>query len=164
HLRHQQDSPNTTGCLVARALWDHAEDRQRRDEGSRKWVEEGEPYAQGHHHGLRGTTGVQPHHHVTPGSRSRPDRGRSQPRHSSRTPLESGERGASDGSDLPNRQTRPVHVYLPLANHPALSSFDVNLDALLRSKTDLKDAVVVPGKVEDELMRKMGVSDTEAVQ
>lgn len=61
-------------------------------------------------------------------------------------------------------QTRPVHVYLPLANHPALSSFDVNLDALLRSKTDLKDAVVVPGKVEDELMRKMGVSDTEAVQ
>ncbi|AMT94266.1 hypothetical protein A2T55_11165 [Brevibacterium linens] len=57
-------------------------------------------------------------------------------------------------------QTRPVHVYLPLANHPALNSFDVNLDALLRSKTDLKDAVVVPGKVEDELVRRMGIHDS----
>src|SRR5699024_1028902 len=53
-------------------------------------------------------------------------------------------------------QTSAVHVYLPLAHCPALSSSDVSLDAVLRSKTDLKDAVVVPGKVEDELMRMMG--------
>ena len=59
-------------------------------------------------------------------------------------------------------QTKPVHVYLPLANHPTLESFDVNLDNLLRSKTDLKDSVVIPGKVEDEMMRKMGLSDSEA--
>ncbi len=57
-------------------------------------------------------------------------------------------------------QTRPVRVYLPLANHPVLESFDVNLDALLRTKTDLKDAVVVPGKVEDELMLRMGISES----
>lgn len=59
-------------------------------------------------------------------------------------------------------QTRPVHVYLPLASHPSLQSFDVNLDALLRSKTDLKDTVVIPGKVEDELMARMGISDSRA--
>jgi SNF2 family DNA or RNA helicase len=53
-------------------------------------------------------------------------------------------------------QTRPVHVYLPLASHPSLQSFDVNLDALLRSKTDLKDTVVIPGKVEDELVSRNG--------
>lgn len=58
-------------------------------------------------------------------------------------------------------QTRPVHVYLPLANHPTLESFDVNLNALLRSKTDLKDSVVVPGKVEDEMMHRMGILDAK---
>lgn len=57
-------------------------------------------------------------------------------------------------------QSRPVHVYLPLASHPTLESFDVNLDALLRSKTDLKDAVVIPGKMENELMTRMGISDS----
>ena len=58
-------------------------------------------------------------------------------------------------------QTKPVHVYLPLAIHPTLKSFDVNLDALLRSKTDLKDSVVVPGSVETELMNRLGISDSE---
>lgn len=58
-------------------------------------------------------------------------------------------------------QTKPVHVYLPLSNHPTLESFDVNLDTLLRSKTDLKDAVVIPGQVEDELMRRMGILDAK---
>lgn len=58
-------------------------------------------------------------------------------------------------------QTRPVHVYLPLASHPTLQSFDVNLDALLRLKTDLKDAVVVPGEVENEMMHRMGLADGE---
>lgn len=54
-------------------------------------------------------------------------------------------------------QTKDVHVYLPLALHPELTSFDLNLDELLQSKTDLKDAVVVPGTVESELERKLGL-------
>lgn len=54
-------------------------------------------------------------------------------------------------------QTRPVHVYLPVALHPELRSFDVNLDALLRSKTDLKDAIVIPENVEAAMAQRMGV-------
>lgn len=49
-------------------------------------------------------------------------------------------------------QTRPVHVYLPLAVHPDFPSFDINLDQLLRQKTSLKDAVVVPEVVTNEEM------------
>lgn len=46
-------------------------------------------------------------------------------------------------------QRRPVHVYLPMAIHPDdnISSFDDTLDGLLNSKTELKDAVVVPAEV-----------------
>lgn len=55
-------------------------------------------------------------------------------------------------------QTRNVHVYLPLAVHPDVTSFDINLDTLLQSKMDLKDAVVVPGNIERQLAEKMGLS------
>lgn len=57
-------------------------------------------------------------------------------------------------------QTRPVHVYMPLATHPSLTSFDVNLDQLLRQKSSLRDAVVVPEVVtEAELAEAMGLTD-----
>ncbi len=56
-------------------------------------------------------------------------------------------------------QTRNVHVHLPLAVHPDLESFDVNLDRLLRSKTALRDAVVVPQEVVgSELETALGLS------
>ena len=58
-------------------------------------------------------------------------------------------------------QTRPVHVYLPLALHPDVQSFDVNLDALLRSKTDLKDAIVIPEDVKDAMAERM-TTDVES--
>lgn len=55
-------------------------------------------------------------------------------------------------------QTRPVHVYYPMALHPDVESFDVNLDRLLRSKTALSGAVVVPETVsEDEVARALGL-------
>lgn len=55
-------------------------------------------------------------------------------------------------------QTRPVHVYLPMALHPQFASFDVNLDRLLRQKTDLKDVVMVPESVrDDELAASLGL-------
>lgn len=55
-------------------------------------------------------------------------------------------------------QTRPVHVYHPMALHPDVDSFDVNLDRLLRSKVALKDAVVVPDSVsEEEIAHAMGL-------
>ncbi|RPF29022.1 helicase-like protein [Georgenia muralis] len=57
-------------------------------------------------------------------------------------------------------QTRPVHVYLPIALHPHHDSFDLNLDRLLRQKTTLKDAVVVPETVDEaELATTMGLLD-----
>ncbi|MET0885090.1 MAG: C-terminal helicase domain-containing protein, partial [Mycetocola sp.] len=57
-------------------------------------------------------------------------------------------------------QKKAVHVYLPMAFHPHLQSFDVNLDTLLRQKTDLKDSVIVPEAVsERELMATMGLVD-----
>ena len=39
-------------------------------------------------------------------------------------------------------QERPVSVYLPIAKHPELVSFDERLNLLLRNKIDLSDAVV----------------------
>lgn len=57
-------------------------------------------------------------------------------------------------------QTRPVHVYLPMALHPKFDSFDVNLDRLLRQKTDLKDVIMVPESVEDnEMAASLGLLD-----
>lgn len=55
-------------------------------------------------------------------------------------------------------QKRPVHVYLPMALHPLLASFDVNLDRLLRQKTDLKDVVMVPEEVApNEMAASLGL-------
>lgn len=54
-------------------------------------------------------------------------------------------------------QKRDVHVYYPIATHPDVDSFDVNLDNLLRSKTTLRDAVVVPEASPEEVMRAMGL-------
>jgi hypothetical protein len=55
-------------------------------------------------------------------------------------------------------QKREVHVHYPIALHPDLDSFDVNLGRLLRSKVALKDAVVVPQEVgQDELEQALGL-------
>ena len=55
-------------------------------------------------------------------------------------------------------QRRAVHVHYPVALHPDVESFDVNLDRLLRRKVALKDAVVVPQEVtQDQLERALGL-------
>lgn len=51
-------------------------------------------------------------------------------------------------------QKREVHVHYPIALHPDVTSFDVNLDELLQRKVALKDAVVVPQEVTQEEMEK----------
>lgn len=57
-------------------------------------------------------------------------------------------------------QKRPVHIYLPMALHPDLESFDSNLDRLLQNKTTLRHAVVVPEAVsEEEMLGALGVGD-----
>ncbi|MGO1562487.1 MAG: DEAD/DEAH box helicase, partial [Actinomycetaceae bacterium] len=57
-------------------------------------------------------------------------------------------------------QKRPVHVYLPMAEHPRVESFDRNLDRLLRNKTALKDTILVPEAVdEDALASSLGLVD-----
>lgn len=59
-------------------------------------------------------------------------------------------------------QTRPVHVYMPIATHPLVESFDVHLDQLLRGKTQLKDAVIVPESVEAEMASALGLKNETA--
>ncbi len=55
-------------------------------------------------------------------------------------------------------QTRPVSVYLPLAHHPELTSFDEKLNQLLRNKTFVKDALMVPSSVsQDEMEQSLGL-------
>lgn len=55
-------------------------------------------------------------------------------------------------------QKREVHVHYPIAVHPHVDSFDINLDRLLQSKVALRDAVVVPQEVtHDELERALGL-------
>ena len=55
-------------------------------------------------------------------------------------------------------QKREVHVHYPVALHPDVDSFDVNLDRLLRTKVALKDAVVVPQQVaQAEMERGLGL-------
>jgi SNF2 family DNA or RNA helicase len=48
-------------------------------------------------------------------------------------------------------QTRPVHVYVPMAIHPAygLSSFDVKLDELLSEKRALSRALLAPPTISE---------------
>lgn len=54
-------------------------------------------------------------------------------------------------------QTRPVSVYLPLAHHPELMSFDEKLNQLLRNKTFIKDALMAPSSVSQaELEQSLG--------
>lgn len=56
-------------------------------------------------------------------------------------------------------QTKPVCVYLPLAQHPELMSFDQKLNQLLRNKTFIKDALMAPSSVsEAELEQSLGLS------
>ncbi|SDZ85672.1 DEAD/DEAH box helicase [Microbulbifer marinus] len=45
-------------------------------------------------------------------------------------------------------QRRNVNVYLPMALHPEIASFDLQLDSLLSNKIDLSDAVVANEAVE----------------
>nr|WP_306801329.1 DEAD/DEAH box helicase [Endozoicomonas sp. ONNA1] len=49
-------------------------------------------------------------------------------------------------------QKKNVNIYLPMALHPSMSSFDDNLHKLLCNKTTLKDAVVTPEDVKGEEM------------
>jgi SNF2 family DNA or RNA helicase len=55
-------------------------------------------------------------------------------------------------------QRREVHVHYPIALHPTVDSFDVNLGRLLHGKIALKDAVVVPQEVsQNELEEALGL-------
>ena len=49
-------------------------------------------------------------------------------------------------------QEKPVNVYLPIAVHPEMQSFDERLNLLLRNKTDLSTAVVTTNIVAEEAM------------
>lgn len=58
-------------------------------------------------------------------------------------------------------QKKDVHVHLPILEHPALASFDVHLDRLLRNKLILKDAVVSADAVsEQEMIQSLGLIKT----
>jgi hypothetical protein len=64
-------------------------------------------------------------------------------------------------------QTRPVHVYYPVATHPeqAFPTFDEKLDELLRVRKQLAADFLAPMPSEDdlqqELLNSLGVTDTE---
>ena len=49
-------------------------------------------------------------------------------------------------------QQKEVNVYLPIAVHPKMESFDERLNALLRNKTDLSSAVVTTDSVSEDSM------------
>jgi SNF2 family DNA or RNA helicase len=49
-------------------------------------------------------------------------------------------------------QEKEVNVYLPIAVHPEMQSFDERLNLLLRNKTDLSSAVVSPDSVSEDEM------------
>ncbi len=54
-------------------------------------------------------------------------------------------------------QTKNVNVYIPMALHPEMASFDLQLNSLLGNKIDLSDAVVSNTQVEaDDLMGCFG--------
>jgi len=50
-------------------------------------------------------------------------------------------------------QKKDVNIYVPILLHPEHTSFDLNLNALLQNKIDLKDAVVTPQVVKNEDMQ-----------
>ena len=49
-------------------------------------------------------------------------------------------------------QQKEVNVYLPIAVHPKMESFDERLNALLRNKTDLSSAVVTTDSISEDSM------------
>ena len=54
-------------------------------------------------------------------------------------------------------QEKPVNVYLPIAIHQEMQSFDERLNLLLRNKTDLSTSVVTTDSVaEEEMMQIFG--------
>lgn len=57
--------------------------------------------------------------------------------------------------------TRDVHVYIPILKHPENLSFDVNLNTLLKRKTDLKDAVVAENCVSGDDFDTQAIFGTE---
>jgi len=54
-------------------------------------------------------------------------------------------------------QTKPVHVYYPIARHPqrVFASFDEKLDALLKNRKQLAANFLTPMPSEDELQREL---------
>ncbi len=46
-------------------------------------------------------------------------------------------------------QKKEVNVYIPIAQHPEIRSFDVQLNTLLNNKVDLSDAVVSTPDVDE---------------
>ncbi|SHJ99771.1 Superfamily II DNA or RNA helicase, SNF2 family [Desulfatibacillum alkenivorans DSM 16219] len=54
-------------------------------------------------------------------------------------------------------QERVVNVYIPVAHHPEMPSFEVNLNTLLSRKTDLKDAVVTCPDVSPDQIYAQGI-------
>ena len=51
-------------------------------------------------------------------------------------------------------QDKAVNVYIPVLHHPVgdVTSFDLNLDQLLSTKTALKDAVITPEEVDTQVL------------
>jgi hypothetical protein len=59
-------------------------------------------------------------------------------------------------------QTRPVHVYRPIVEHPEVDSMEVYLDRLLREKEELAEQVIVPTaqlNVGKDLVKVVGRAD-----
>nr|WP_288234603.1 C-terminal helicase domain-containing protein [uncultured Haemophilus sp.] len=52
-------------------------------------------------------------------------------------------------------QQKQVNVYLPMAVHPEIRSFDLQLHQLLNNKVDLSEAVVANPDIEPEQMMSM---------
>jgi len=52
-------------------------------------------------------------------------------------------------------QKKDVSIYIPILLHPKHTSFDLNLNALLQNKIDLKDAVVTPQAVSADDMQEV---------
>ncbi len=54
-------------------------------------------------------------------------------------------------------QSRDVNVYIPIAHHPEVASFEVNLNKLLTRKTDLKDAVIAWPDIKPDQIQAEGI-------
>ncbi|NNC13687.1 DEAD/DEAH box helicase [Planctomonas sp. JC2975] len=58
-------------------------------------------------------------------------------------------------------QTRDVHVYYPAATHPRIDSFDVILNRMLRTKIDIKDAVMIPAQIHELELAEAVAADSD---